>query len=184
VRRPAAFSAMTACAASVPSDKVPPVWVTSEGAIVDVPAAAPAPAPAAMAPSVHVAVNDKDLVWGDAPPFLPPGAKAVLVSGDPTKAGGFVIRMKAPAGYKIPAHFHPGDEAVTVLGGTFLIGMGDTFDTSKMKALTAGGYMLMPAGHHHFAACGAGGCYVQVHGTGPFGMTYLNPADDPMKKMH
>lgn len=79
-------------------------------------------------PTQHVMVAASAVAWGDAPPFLPAGAKAAVISGDPGKAAPFVIRLQAPAGYQIAAHWHPTDENVTVLSGTFAIGMGDKFD--------------------------------------------------------
>jgi quercetin dioxygenase-like cupin family protein len=103
-----------------------------------------------------------------------------LVSGDPTKAGPFVIRLKVPAGYKIAPHWHPTDENVTVISGTFAIGMGEKFDETKMKTLPAGGYAQMPAEMRHYAMAKTA-TVVQVHGVGPFVLNYVNPADNPAK---
>jgi quercetin dioxygenase-like cupin family protein len=86
-----------------------------------------------------------------------------------------------PAGYKIAPHWHPGDENVTVLSGTAAMGMGDTWDESKMQTVAAGGYVAIPAQMHHmFLAKTA--VTIQVHGTGPFVVNYVNPADDPSLK--
>ncbi|HKA88176.1 MAG TPA: cupin domain-containing protein [Haliangiales bacterium] len=80
-----------------------------------------------------------DVKWGDAPPSLPPGAKFALIEGDPKAANQLVtFRLKLPRGYKIPPHSHPADEHVTVISGTLHMGMGDTFDESKLKAYAAG----------------------------------------------
>ena len=137
-------------------------------------------APAAGA-TTHVMVEAGKLTWGDAPPSLPPGAKLAVVAGDPSKAGPFVVRLQVPAGYKIAPHWHPGDENVTVLTGTAALGMGDSFDESRMQTLGVGGYAALPAQmHHYFQAKSA--ATVQVHGTGPFVVNYINPADDPSKK--
>jgi quercetin dioxygenase-like cupin family protein len=122
-----------------------------------------------------------DLKWGDPPPVFEKGANFTVVSGDPGKEGPFVVRLKMPAGYKINPHYHPTDENVTVLSGTFQIGMGDKFDESTMRALPAGGFVLLPAQMHHYAMAKTA-AVVQVHGTGPFQLTYVNPADDPQKK--
>ena len=144
------------------------------------PPAAPTPAaaaPAATAPA-HVLVAPMELKWGAAPPVLPKGAQLAVVSGDPGSTGPYTIRLKLPAGYKIAPHSHPTDENVTVISGTFSLGMGDAFDAKSMKALPAGGYGLLPAEMHHYAWTKAGAT-VQVHGMGPFVITYVNPADDP-----
>ena len=138
-----------------------------------------APAAATTAPA-HVIVAPMELKWGAAPPALPKGAQFTVVSGDPGSAGPYTIRLKLPAGYKIAPHWHPTDENVTVIAGTFSLGMGETFDAKSMKALPAGGYALLPAEMRHYAWTKAGAT-VQVHGMGPFVITYVNPADDPSK---
>jgi len=129
-------------------------------------------------PKAHVMVTEGEVQWGQGPPALPAGAEAFVLSGDPGKAGPFAIRLRFPAGYKIAAHWHPTDEHVTVLSGTFSMGMGEKFDAAATKALVAGGYAVMPAEMRHFAWTKKGAT-IQVHGTGPFALTYVNPADDP-----
>jgi quercetin dioxygenase-like cupin family protein len=120
-----------------------------------------------------------DLKWGAAPPALPAGAELTVLYGDPGKEGApYVLRLKAPAGYKIPPHFHPTDENVTVLSGTFNVGMGDTLDPKASKPFPPGSFVQAPANMHHYAWC-KGPCVVQVHGMGPFAITYVNAADDP-----
>jgi ketosteroid isomerase-like protein len=134
-------------------------------------------APAAPA-SAHVTTGPSDLKWGGSPPGLPPGARAAIVSGDPSQAQAYVIRAQLPANYRIPPHWHPTTENITVLSGTVAIGMGDTFDESKMESVAAGGFTNAPANMHHFFMAKTPAT-IQVHGTGPFAITYVNPADDP-----
>jgi quercetin dioxygenase-like cupin family protein len=134
----------------------------------------------AAAASSHIVSTAAELKWGEAPPVLPKGAKMAVLSGDPGQAGPFAVRLRMPAGYRIAPHWHPTDEHVTVIAGTFSMGMGDKFDAKALKALPAGGYALMPAQPRHYATT-RGGATVQVHGTGPFQITYVNPADDPSK---
>jgi hypothetical protein len=95
--------------------------------------------------------------------------------GDPGKAGPFTIRLKVPAGYKIPAH-----EAVTVISGNFNIGMGDKLDEAKAEKLTAGGFVDLPANMNHFVFADTESI-VQISSEGPFAINYANPADDPSK---
>jgi anti-sigma factor ChrR (cupin superfamily) len=121
------------------------------------------------------------LKWQDGPPSLPPGAKFAVLEGDPAKPGPFVFRVKVPDGYKIPPHTHPKPERVTVISGTFNLGMGDKFDQTKTEALSAGTYGTWPAGMKHFVWT-KGETVVQFHGDGPWAIEYLNPADDPRKK--
>ena len=121
------------------------------------------------------------LKWKDGPPSLPPGAQIAILEGNPAKPGPFVFRVKVPDGYKIPPHTHPKSERVTVISGTFNLGMGDTFDATKTEALPAGTYGTWPAGMKHFVWV-KGETVVQFHGDGPWVIEYLNPADDPRKK--
>jgi quercetin dioxygenase-like cupin family protein len=118
------------------------------------------------------------LTWADAPPSLPPGAKIAVLEGDPGKEGPFVFRAKLPDGYRIPPHTHPKTERITVLAGTFHVGMGEKFDAARTKALTAGSYGYWPAGMKHYVFA-EGETVIQFHGNGPWALTYVNPADDP-----
>ena len=133
------------------------------------------------ADDMKMPVNAKDLKWGPAPATLPKGAEATIVSGDPSKDGPYVVRLKMPGGYKIPAHNHPTTEYVTVLSGNFHLGMGDKLDATKGVKLTAGGYAEAPAKMNHYAWASSP-AIVQVQGQGPFAINYVNPADDPGKK--
>jgi mannose-6-phosphate isomerase-like protein (cupin superfamily) len=121
-----------------------------------------------------------EIKWGPGPAFLPPGANAAVLYGDPAKQGLFVIRLKAAAGYKIPPHFHSMDEVMTVVSGAAAMGMGDTMDPNTARNLPAGSFSVIPArGHHSLTARTA--LVVQVQGMGPLDITYLDPNDDPRK---
>jgi quercetin dioxygenase-like cupin family protein len=128
-----------------------------------------------------VLLTPADLKWTDAPPSLPKGAKIAVLEGDPAKKGPFVMRAKMPDGYRIPPHTHTKDERVTVLSGTLYLGMGGTFDRKAGKALAAGSYARTGAGMKHFGWA-KGETVIQVHGEGPWTVTYVNPDDDPRKK--
>jgi len=130
---------------------------------------------------VSAQVNSGDLKWGPAPAVFPAGAKMAVLSGDPGKSGVFVVRLKMPAGYKIPAHHHPTDEYVTVISGDLSLGMGDKLDPAKAAKLAPGGFAMAGAKMNHFASS-TGGAVVQVSAEGPFAMTYVNPADDPTRR--
>ena len=94
----------------------------------------------AIADDMKMPINSGDLKWGPAPPTLPKGAEITVLSGDPSKDGPFVLRLKMPSGYKVPAHNHPTTETLTVVSGNFHIGMGDKLDETKAIELTAGGF--------------------------------------------
>jgi len=130
------------------------------------------------APVTHVWLTDAELTWSDAPPSLPAGAKLAVLEGDPTKEGPFTMRLKVPAGYKVASHWHPALEHVTVISGTVSFGLGEKFDQKALKEMPAGSFMVMATGTRHFAWSKDGGT-VQIHGIGPWGITYVNPSDDP-----
>jgi quercetin dioxygenase-like cupin family protein len=135
---------------------------------------------AAPAPKTHevLTFTPEAVSWGPAPAGLPAGAQAAKLEGDPAKAGYFAIRLKAPVGYKVMPHTHPGSERVTVIEGTLYLGHGATFDESALKAYPAGSYISMPAGHRHFAMFKDGGV-IQIATIGPWGIKYVDPKDDP-----
>ena len=126
----------------------------------------------------HLMVLPKQIEWKDAPPSLPAGAKVAVLEGDPAKAGPFALRLKFPKGYKIAPHTHPAVEHVTVLQGALQMGLGDKWDDKALHELPVGGFAVMQTGTKHFAACKQA-CTIQLHGIGPWGITYVNPADDP-----
>jgi hypothetical protein len=136
-----------------------------------------------LAFAVHAAdmpspLQAAEMKWGPAPPVLPAGAQMVVLAGDPGSKGLITLRLKLPANYVIPPHWHPTDEHVTVISGSLALGMGDKVDHKASKMLTAGGYGVAPANMHHFAWTKAG-AVVQVNLVGPFAITYVNAADDP-----
>jgi len=129
----------------------------------------------------HIMVKPETVKWMDGPPSVPAGAKFAVIEGDPKVAGLFTMRLWFPAGYKIPAHWHPADEHVTVISGTFLMGLGDKFNSEKLEALPVGSFAVMLTGTKHFAMTKEE-TVIQLHGMGPWGINYVNPADDPRKK--
>jgi SAM-dependent methyltransferase/quercetin dioxygenase-like cupin family protein len=128
----------------------------------------------------HTMVLPSDLKWTDVP-SLPPGAKIAMIEGPMNQAVPFTIRLKFPKDYQIPAHSHPAIERVTVLSGTFHMGTGDKLDKAKSHALPTGAIAIMQPGTNHFAWT-SDEVVVQLNGTGPWGIDYVNPADDPRKK--
>jgi hypothetical protein len=134
-----------------------------------------ATATGAQAKSAH-------MKWMAGPPGLPAGSTFTVVKGDPGKAGEFVILAKLPANYTVPPHHHPTDEIVRVMdAGSLSYGMGDKLDKSNAGSLTKGYHVTMQAGMNHWVFTGDSPTEIQVSGTGPFAITYVNPADDPRK---
>lgn len=119
--------------------------------------------------------------WGPAPAALPPGAQAIVLEGDPSKAELFTLRLKFPHNYLVPPHFHSAWEHVTVISGLLHIGMGETVSMATATELRPGSFIAIPTGHRHFAHS-VGETIVQLHGMGPFVLTYVNRADDPRNR--
>ena len=130
----------------------------------------------------HIAVSPNDVVWRPASPKLPPGAQFAVLAGDPSIPGApYVFRAKLPDGYSVPPHWHPMDENVTVISGTFMLGYGERFDSAATRALAASSYAMLPAKMPHYNVM-KGETILQFHGIGPYDIQYVNPADDPTKK--
>jgi quercetin dioxygenase-like cupin family protein len=140
-----------------------------------------APTASAQTMEGHKIVSAQEIKWGPAPPSIPPGAQAAVLYGDPGKEGLFSLRLKLPKDYAIPPHTHPKPEVVTVISGTFRLGMGEKADKSKGQALPAGSFFALSPGLAHFAFADED-TVIQLNSTGPWGLTYINPADDPRKK--
>jgi quercetin dioxygenase-like cupin family protein len=134
--------------------------------------------PAQASPSGHTIVYAGDVKWKP----LRPGTEIAVISGDPDAKGEpFVMRFRYHGDVRVPPHWHPTDEHITVLSGTFVVGMGERFDESSATVLAAGTYAHIPARMAHYAAA-KGGTLVQIHGIGPFVINYVNPADAPVKR--
>jgi quercetin dioxygenase-like cupin family protein len=129
----------------------------------------------------HVIQTPAETAWGPAPPFVPAGAQIAVLSGDPTKPVAYAVRLKFPANYAIPAHWHPTDENVVVTSGAITFGMGDKLSKAAAgnKTLGVGGYALMPAKMNHFAYTTGTETTIVLYGMGPVEFNYVNPADDP-----
>jgi quercetin dioxygenase-like cupin family protein len=130
----------------------------------------------------HKLISPQDIMWGRAPLSLPHGAQAAVLYGDPSKEGMFAFRLKVPRGYHIAPHTHPKPEIVTVLSGTARLGMGTTADHDKAQVLSAGSFFAMSPGSAHYFFADED-TILQLNSTGPWGISYVNPKDDPRPKM-
>ena len=118
----------------------------------------------------------QDIKWSPGPASLPPGAQVAALYGNPTKEGLFAIRLKVPKGYHVPPHSHPKPEVATVLSGIVRLRMGD-----KEHVFPAGSFYATPPGMvHQFAA--DEDTVIQINSTGPWGINYVNPKDDPRQQ--
>lgn len=136
--------------------------------------------PTTATPAGHAMVRAAETAWGDGPPALPKGVQAAVLYGDPGKAGPFALRLKAPAGYRVPRHWHPADEQVTVIEGELTLSMGEAA-SAHAESFGAGDYVSLPARMQHEAST-QDGAVVQINAMGPFEITYVDPKDDPRKE--
>lgn len=127
------------------------------------------------------AVMPPDIKWADAP-SVGPGAKTAVIDGDPKSSGPFVMRLKVPPKTKLKVHTHPTDENVTILSGTLYFAAGDKFDAKTAKPFGPGSYFSIEKGKPMFAYTKNKEAVLQLHGNGPWGLTYLDQADGPEKQ--
>jgi quercetin dioxygenase-like cupin family protein len=131
----------------------------------------------ALAQSTHVLVPADKVQWGPAPAVLPAGAQISVLEGNPAAKGPITLRLKFPANYEIPAHWHSMAERLTVLSGALHVGMGDKLDRTASQTLDPGGFASLPANMHHFA-WSATPTIVQISLEGPFDIFYVETAPD------
>lgn len=129
-------------------------------------------------PTTHGLFAPGSIQWMDVPNALPPGAQLAVLEGNPFAEGLYTMRLKMPAGYKIPPHWHKKFEHVTVISGTFYLGMGETFDKTNAAAMPVGTFGFLAPNMKHYAFASEP-TVIQLHGDGPWGIYYVNPADDP-----
>ncbi|WP_128936373.1 cupin domain-containing protein [Bradyrhizobium zhanjiangense] len=134
----------------------------------------------AMAQNAMKVVKPDGLTWTEHPVFK--GVQTVILIGDPTKAETIVQRVKSPPNYKVAPHIHPYAEVVTVMSGSFGNAMGEKFDPSQGELLKAGSVFALTAKHPHYVWTTNEETIVQIVFTGPGGIEFINPADDPRKK--
>lgn len=130
----------------------------------------------------HVMLTPKQVQWQAGPVSLPPGAQTAVLDGDPSQSGvSYTMGIKMPDGYRIPPHWHPMDASVTVVQGSFIMGVSEKFEPAQGQELTAGSYMRVSKGVRHYEWT-KGETIIYVHGLGPLDTIYVNPADDPRQK--
>ena len=115
------------------------------------------------------------------PGSIVPGSAAMRLLGDPTKHEMFAVRFRYPDGGWIAPHWHTATVRITVLSGTFVVGMGAVVDSTKVQAYGPGSFVVLEAGMNHFEWF-RGETTLHVEGVGPFRTVFVNPADDPRRQ--
>jgi hypothetical protein len=131
------------------------------------------------APSAALIITSpRDLKWER----VVPGAEIAVLSGDLKRAGSlYAIRIRLRDAFVTPPHWHPQDEHITVLQGTFLLGFGRRFDPRKLCALRPRTHAVVPK---RKAALQPTTGHDPPRGArpGPFNTIYVNPAEDPTRR--
>jgi hypothetical protein len=140
------------------------------------------PHPGAAALKSHIMLTPEDIRWGPCPPVLPAGASCAVIEGSLAAPNTlFAYRLRMPDNYRIPAHFHPADEHLVVISGVFNLGHGDELNLAATRPMTAGSFIVLPKGMPHFAWT-KGETIIQVYAIGPWGLTYVDPGNDPRNR--
>ena len=137
----------------------------------------PRPTPGDTSSDKVIRLTPDEIAWTAGPPMLPPGVRMAVIEGSFSRPGPFTVRLKFPANYQIPPHWHPVKVTVTVISGSFNMGFGDELDIGKGKMLPAGSIFEMPARIHHFGWT-TEETIIQEHGNGPLSVNYLKRAHD------
>jgi len=138
--------------------------------------------PTAQKAPGHVMVTPDQIQWQPGPASLPPGAQIAVLDGDPAQSGvAYTMGIKMPDGYRIQPHWHPMDVSVTVVKGSFIMGVGEKFEPAQGQALPAGSFLRMSKGVRHYEWT-KGETIIYVYGLGPLETMYVNPTDDPRRK--
>lgn len=136
---------------------------------------------AAPSESKNTLYMPSDIKWANAPNSLPKGAELAVLEGDPMQSGPFTMRIKLPANYQIPPHWHTAIERITIISGNFYLGMGEQVNLQKAKKYPTGSFVSLPPEMRHFAFTHSP-VVVQLHGMGPWDIHYVNEQDDPRNK--
>ncbi len=128
----------------------------------------------------HMMMTPEQLRWGPVA-SMGEGAEIAFIEGDISQSEPFTFRLRMEDGYRILPHVHPAYERVTVLQGTLHFAHGREFDMGQTRELPVGSVAIMPPGDPMFGYA-EGETVIQLHGTGPWGIEYINPEDDPRNR--
>ncbi|XYD09949.1 cupin domain-containing protein [Methylobacterium sp. NMS12] len=156
-------------------------WLRAAAALAVLGGVAPATAAEHDHAGLVVVPDGAAAIYEPGPPNLPKGTQISRVAGDPSKPGPFVLRVKVPANTVIAPHTHAKPETLTILSGSIYHEHGRTLDRTKGSALKAAGFVYLPEDMPHSLWTTDEPVELQVNGSGPFGLNYINPADDPSR---
>lgn len=98
------------------------------------------------------------------------GSTQVVISGDPSKPGMYVVQNTFAPGRTSRPHYHDQDRFITVIKGTWYVSLGpesDVYNPSKMVGMKAGSFVFHPAFGHHYDGAKDEEAVVRIMGMGP-----------------
>ena len=145
-----------------------------------------APTGIARTQSVATSSNDRAIIvradslsWADL--GLIPGVRIAMLHGNPQDTGTYTLRLRFPAGTRMPAHWHPKVEYATLISGALWLGMGEREDSAKTKLVERGAFLVAPARMAHYGRAREE-TVIQLSGPGPYEVVFVDPTDDPRKR--
>ena len=138
-----------------------------------------APASSTEPADSGVTLKPDQLTWEDNPRV--PGLSVARMISKGSEPGPYVYRVKFPQGRVVQPHSHPDDRTYTILEGTWYVGWGDQYDESRLIPLGPGSFYTEPAGVPHFVATPDGETVVQITGTGPTRVEYIETSAPPAR---
>jgi hypothetical protein len=128
------------------------------------PASGQAQEPPYVPPIEHaVLLAAGELVWHPDPD----GTEVAVLYGNPAQEGPYALRVRFPADWEMPFHWHPASEFTTVLEGTLHLALGRDARRQAATAYGPGSFFAIPAFVPIWAWTGNRAVVVQVHGMGP-----------------
>ena len=112
--------------------------------------------------------------WRD--PTGAAGTNQVVLHGDPTKSGLYVVLNRFKPGNFSKPHFHPNDRFITVVKGTWWVATGDKVDKDNMMPMPAGSFVTHFGKQVHWDGAKNEEAWVLIVGEGPGTLTLVGEA--------
>ncbi len=140
-------------------------------------------APAAELNPAALVYQKPDQIKWSAP--SPAGSQNAVMFGDPSKPGLYGVLNKWLKGNHFSRpHFHPNDRFITVLGGTWWVGSGATFDIDNSVAMPAGTFVTHYGKEVHWDGAKNEDATLLIFGDGPGTSTQVPPIDARLEKLN
>ena len=113
--------------------------------------------------------------WRD--PTGATGVNQVVLHGDPTKTGPYVVLNRFKPGNFSKPHFHPNDRFITVIKGTWWVATGNKIDKDNMVPMPAGSFVTHFAKQVHWDGAKDEEAWLLIVGEGPGTLNFVEAAN-------